>query len=63
MNRRGINDEVIINVHRFLDEEFLKQAQVNDMPDGATSLVAMIKDDRLTISNLGDSSAILIRNN
>jgi serine/threonine protein phosphatase PrpC len=46
-----------------LNDEFLKIAETNDYPDGTTCLTSLILNNKLTIANLGDSSAILIRNN
>jgi serine/threonine protein phosphatase PrpC len=44
-----------------LDSEFLKEAA--QAQDGSTCLIALIKNNILTVGNVGDSSAILIRNN
>ena len=46
-----------------LDSDFLSIAKANEYPDGTTCLMALILNNKLTVANLGDSSAILIRNN
>jgi serine/threonine protein phosphatase PrpC len=50
-------------VYGDLDAEFLKLAYENNYPDGTTCLMALIMNNKLTVGNLGDSSAIMIRNN
>jgi serine/threonine protein phosphatase PrpC len=37
-------------------------AKINSLQDGTTCLTALIQNGKLTVANLGDSSAILIRN-
>ena len=48
---------------RELDQEFLRSAELNSYPDGTTCLISWIKGSKLTLANIGDSSAILIRDN
>ncbi len=50
-------------VFKQLDLDFLSLAKDQNLSDGTTCLLALITDCKLTIANLGDSSAILIRNN
>jgi serine/threonine protein phosphatase PrpC len=50
-------------VFRQVDNEFLEIARHEALADGTTCLMALITNCKLTIANLGDSSAILIRNN
>jgi len=40
----------------------LKQARHQHLTDGTTCLIALILNGKLTVANVGDSSAILIRN-
>ena len=49
-------------VYRDLDNDFLKTASSKNYSDGTTCLLALIMNCRLTVANVGDSSAILIRN-
>lgn len=46
-----------------MDEEFLEEARLHQLADGTTCLLALIVNCKLTIANLGDSSALLVRNN
>lgn len=46
-----------------LDKDFLKSAAQQQYADGTTCLIAYIKDCKLSIGNIGDSSAILIKDN
>jgi serine/threonine protein phosphatase PrpC len=50
-------------VFKQLEHDFLAIARDNNLNDGTTCLLALITDCKLTVANLGDSSAILIRNN
>jgi serine/threonine protein phosphatase PrpC len=50
-------------VFKQIDYDFLQVAQQQQLADGTTCLMALILNCKLTIANLGDSSAILIRNN
>lgn len=50
-------------VFQEVDNEFLNMARTSVLGDGTTCLLALIVNCRLTIANLGDSTAILIRNN
>ena len=45
-----------------LGSEFLSLARKNDYPDGTTSLLATVVNNRLSVANLGDSVALLVRN-
>eukprot|EP00347_Sterkiella_histriomuscorum_P009193 403342169 len=53
--------QALKEVNQQLDEEYLQLARQYNLNDGATSLIATIIDNKLTVSNLGDSSAILVR--
>ena len=53
----------IFLVFNQIDNEFLEIARHEALADGTTCLMALITNCKLTIANLGDSSAILIRNN
>lgn len=46
-----------------VDSQFLSVARTEQLADGTTCLMALIINCKLTIANLGDSSAMLIRNN
>ena len=46
-----------------MDSDFLALARASDFADGTTCLIALILHGRLTVANLGDSSALLVRNN
>ena len=59
-NRNLIN--ILIIVFQQVDNEFLNIARTEQLADGTTCLMALIINRKLTIANLGDSSAILIRN-
>jgi len=48
---------------RDLDNEFLEVARENKLTDGTTCLVALILQGKLFVSNIGDSSAFLVRKN
>jgi len=50
-------------VFKELDGEFLKVAKSHGYTDGTTCCMGLIHNGKLTIANLGDSSALLIRNN
>lgn len=45
-----------------MDNEFLTIARNSQYADGTTCLMSLIQNGKLTVANLGDSSAILIRN-
>lgn len=45
-----------------MDSDFLKAAKQNGYSDGTTCLLALINNCKLTVANVGDSTAILIRN-
>ena len=44
-----------------VDDEFLQIARQDNSPDGSTCLLGMLLNGRLTIANLGDSVATLVR--
>jgi protein phosphatase 1L len=44
------------------NEQFLKNAEKNKWHDGSTGNVAVIRDGKLTVANVGDSRAVLISN-
>jgi protein phosphatase 1L len=44
------------------NEQFLKHAEKNKWHDGSTGNVAVIRDNKLTVANVGDCRAILITN-
>jgi serine/threonine protein phosphatase PrpC len=46
---------------KILDRKFLKIAKAKSMSDGSTCLMAMVANGQLTVANVGDSSALLIR--
>jgi len=48
-------------VFRQVDEEFLQLARQDCSTDGATCLLGMVLNGRLTIANIGDSIATLVR--
>lgn len=48
---------------RDLDIEFLESARENKLTDGTTCLTAVILQGKLYVSNIGDSSAFLVRKN
>ena len=44
-----------------VDEEFLQIARQDHSPDGSTALLGVILNARLTVANIGDSIATLVR--
>jgi serine/threonine protein phosphatase PrpC len=50
-------------VFQQIDNEFLSVAKLSNLADGTTCLLALIINCKLAIANLGDSSALLVRNN
>ena len=48
-------------VFKQLDEEFLSMARQDCSPDGATCLLGVVLNGRLTVANIGDSIATLAR--
>lgn len=51
----------ISQVFKQLDEQFLSIARQDCSPDGATCLLGVVLNGRLTIANIGDSIATLVR--
>lgn len=51
----------IKQVFKQVDEEFLSIARQECSPDGATCLMGLILNGRLTVANIGDSIATLAR--
>lgn len=51
----------ISQVFKQLDEEFLSIARQDCSPDGATCLLGVVLNGRLTVANIGDSIATLAR--
>jgi serine/threonine protein phosphatase PrpC len=45
-----------------MDAGFLKVAKSKNYSDGTTCLMALINNGVLTVANVGDSSALLVRN-
>jgi protein phosphatase 1L len=45
-----------------INEQFLKNAEKNKWHDGSTGNVAVIRDGKLTVANVGDCRAVLISN-
>ncbi len=61
--KEGISYCVIVYlVYKELDNEFLKKARREHLSDGTTCLVTLLLNGRLVVANVGDSSAILVRN-
>ena len=52
-----------ILVFKQVDGEFLSIARQDCSPDGATCLMGLILNGRLTIANIGDSIATLVHKN
>jgi len=52
-----------ILVFKQVDAEFLSIARQDCSPDGATCLMGLILNGRLTIANIGDSIATLVHKN
>lgn len=50
-----------IVVFKQLDEQFLSIARQDCSPDGATCLLGVVLNGRLTVANIGDSIATLAR--
>jgi len=48
-------------VFKQVDEEFLQIARQDCSPDGTTCLMGMLLNGKLTVANIGDSVATLIR--
>ena len=48
-------------VFKQVDEEFLQIARQDCSPDGTTCLLGMLLNGRLTLANIGDSVATLVR--
>ena len=48
---------------RQVDQEFLYNARQDGSEDGATCLMGLVLNGRLTVANLGDSIATVVRNN
>ena len=46
-----------------LDDEFLKMAKTYDFKAGTTLLLSIIHNGRFTIANIGDSAAMLLKDN
>ena len=46
-----------------LDDEFLKLAQTYEFKAGTTLLLSIIHNGRFTIANIGDSAAMLLKDN
>lgn len=46
-----------------LDDDFLKLARKHDLKAGSTLLLALMTNGGFTIANIGDSSAILLKQN
>ena len=44
-----------------VDEEFLSIARQDCSPDGSTCLLGIILNGRLTVANIGDSIATMVR--
>lgn len=44
------------------DEEFLEIARDNNYTDGSTWVLGLVINGKLTLANIGDSTALLIRN-
>lgn len=52
---------LFIVVFKQLDEQFLSIARQDCSPDGATCLLGVVLNGRLTVANIGDSIATLAR--
>lgn len=52
---------LFIVVFKQLDEQFLSIARQDCSPDGATCLLGVVLNGRLTVANIGDSVATLAR--
>lgn len=46
-----------------MDDEFLELAQTYEFKAGTTLLLSMIHNGRFTIANIGDSAAMLLKDN
>ena len=44
------------------DEEFLEIAREYKYTDGSTCVLGLIMNNKLTLANIGDSTALLVRN-
>lgn len=44
------------------DEEFLELAKDNNFTDGSTCVLGVVMNGKLTLANIGDSTALLIKN-
>lgn len=45
-----------------VEEDFMKKALDEGLSDGTTAVVAVIKDRKLTVANLGDSEMVISKN-
>jgi len=60
--KKGIS-KALLETFRNTDNEILKEAKKNVWQDGSTAIVALITNNLLSIANVGDCKAILVRAN
>ena len=61
------NDPILINyclvVCQNLDHEFIEMARRYNLKDGTTLLMGLLHNDKLSLANVGDSCAFLLKSN
>ena len=55
--------QALSNAFLRTDQEYLDIASANRREDGTTAICLMVRGDRLTVANVGDSRAILVKRN
>ena len=57
-----MNENAIFSALKEVDEEFLELARKKDLTDGSTCVLGVVMNGKLTLANIGDSTALLIKN-
>jgi serine/threonine protein phosphatase PrpC len=52
----------LVLVLKQTDEEFLELAREKNFMDGSTCVMGVVMNGKLTLANIGDSTALLIKN-